>query len=469
MRLQLVQKRTIQIGQPRQRWISWLVYGIAVALFVGACTAPLWFGPTVRRLIPPRYIAAYAPEVLQKIIYADRNAKNGPLSAPVESSTEGGSSLLDTPVIPLSSSTPVIGGGQNPQSTSTQIPTPTATVTPTPIPPDYLLTGFTFSAQGWNNCGPATVTMLMSYWGLQTTQNQAADFLKGRIEDPNVNPPEIVDYVENLGYEMVYRVNGDIELLKRFVAAGYPVMIERGFDELPELHWMGHYMLIVGFSDQQGTFTTLDSYWGLHRARPDPSFPVDYWEYERLDELWRQFNRTYLVAYPLNRAAEVASIIGSDIDDQIMYANAAEQARTELLQDSGDQAGWLNLGSSLHALGDYQNAALAFDQAQNARPMDPTQNTENRLPRRLLWYQHDLYEAYLHTGRYDDVIKFAVWTLNWIDNPEAQPEEAWYYRGLAVQAQGNKNDARYFFNLAIGLNDRFQAAIQAKAQLDSGG
>ncbi len=104
MRLSQARKRTIQISRPKQRWVSWLVYGIAIVLFLGACTAPLWFGRTVRQLIPPRYIAAYAPEVLQEIIYADLNTERS-LPTPVPGSADSGSSLLVfrlPPLLPLS-------------------------------------------------------------------------------------------------------------------------------------------------------------------------------------------------------------------------------------------------------------------------------------------------------------------------------------------------------------------------------
>ncbi|MBN1310442.1 MAG: C39 family peptidase [Anaerolineae bacterium] len=458
MRLSHVKKRTVQIRRPKRQWISWLVYGAAIALFLGACTAPLWFARAVRQLVPPRYIAAYAPPLLQEYIYSDINAQEiVPTAIPAGS----GSALLAE----LTTPTPVIGGNSQAPVPDEGMPTPTLTASPQPtpsptpsIPSDFLLTGFTYIPQGWNNCGPANLTMALSYWGVQSTQDQAANFLKGNREDVNVSPSEIPAYVKSLGYQTLVRINGTTDVLKQFIAAGYPVVIERGFDEEPEKGWMGHYMLVVGYSDVTGQFAALDSYWGWKHYGFDETFPIDYWDYERLDELWRHFNRTYYVVYPPQNAAIVAAVPGLDTDDNIMYAKAVEMAHTELSQNQDDLFGWFNLGTSLTGLGDYQNAALAFDQARSIG-----------LPRRMLWYHHEPYQAYLGVGRYDDVIELATWTLNYSSNPQAESEEAWYYRGQAVLAQGDTDSARYYFNLALERNAHFAPAIQALEQLNSGG
>jgi tetratricopeptide (TPR) repeat protein len=300
--------------------------------------------------------------------------------------------------------------------------------------------------------------MALSYWGIQSTQDQAAEFLKGNREDVNVSPSEIPGYVKSLGYQTLVRVNGTSDVLKQFIAAGYPVVIERGFDEEPDKGWMGHYMLIVGYSDVTAQFAALDSYWGWKHYGLDEPFPVDYWDYDRLDELWRHFNRIYYVVYPPQNASMVASVPGLDADDATMYSKAVEKAQIELAQNQDDLFGWFNLGTSLTGLGDYQNAAQAFDQARSIG-----------LPRRMLWYHHEPYQAYLGVGRNDDVIELATWTLNYSSNPQAESEEAWYYRGQAVLAQGDTDSARYYFSLALERNAHFELARQALAQLDSGG
>jgi hypothetical protein len=59
------------------------------------------------------------------------------------------------------------------------------------------------------------------------------------------------------------------------------------------------------------------------------------------------------------------------------------------------------LGASLHHLGQEADAANAFDRARKIG-----------LPWRMLWYQFDMFETYLSTGRYQDVLDLAGATVD---------------------------------------------------------
>jgi len=82
--------------------------------------------------------------------------------------------------------------------TATSLPAPTqAAVAPASVnqtvslpalPLNALLTGITPVKQGWNNCGPANITMALSYYGWTKDQDYAISYLKPDREDKNVNP-----------------------------------------------------------------------------------------------------------------------------------------------------------------------------------------------------------------------------------------------------------------------------------------
>jgi hypothetical protein len=75
---------------------------------------------------------------------------------------------------------------------SAQDATPTI---PTPVPTAYQVQGFTFSYQGMNNCGPATLTTALTHFGYTDDQYRAARWLKPNDEDKNVSPAEMVEFV----------------------------------------------------------------------------------------------------------------------------------------------------------------------------------------------------------------------------------------------------------------------------------
>jgi hypothetical protein len=78
-------------------------------------------------------------------------------------------------------------------------------------------------------------------------------------------PYEMVDFVnQNTTYKALFRYGGDADLLKRLIAAGFPVITEKGIYEplLPEntIQWGGHYALTTGYDDVKKEFTWQDSY-----------------------------------------------------------------------------------------------------------------------------------------------------------------------------------------------------------------
>jgi hypothetical protein len=46
------------------------------------------------------------------------------------------------------------------------------------FPPTYSVDNYTYEAQRWNNCGPATLTMALTHFGYADNQVRAANWLK---------------------------------------------------------------------------------------------------------------------------------------------------------------------------------------------------------------------------------------------------------------------------------------------------
>jgi hypothetical protein len=175
------------------------------------------------------------------------------------------------------------------ENASTPTPAPPATA----IPDQVLLTGIRHEYQQRNNCGPTTLAMALSYWGWSGDQRDTAAIMKPLPTDKNVMPYEVVDYVEEqTELKVLVRVGGNITMIKNFIAAGFPVMIEKGLDD-PKKGWMGHYQLLAGFNESQEQFNAYDSFTGDFDN--GKTLPVPYTE---IDEYWRHFNNTFFIYYP---------------------------------------------------------------------------------------------------------------------------------------------------------------------------
>lgn len=319
---------------------------------------------------------------------------------------------------------------------------PAAAVAVRPIQPSVLLSGITPEAQRFNNCGPTTLRMYLSFFGYTTdTQVQIADILKPNKDDKNVSPDELLGFAESRGFRGIVRVNGDLDRIRLTISNGLPIMIEEGYDP-PRAHkgWMGHYLLINGY-DENG-ITAQDSYNG----------PDQHVTWQDLDATWRHFNRTYLLFSRPDQEALVHAMLGDELDDATMYAQAAQRAQDEWNANGKDAFAPFNLGSSLVGLGEYESAAAAFDQARLLK-----------IPWRMMWYQFGPYVAYYQTGRYDELVALADATQKNVGDLE----ESYYYKALALAKLGRLDQARASLQLALQYNPHYAAASKALSELGS--
>jgi tetratricopeptide (TPR) repeat protein len=343
-----------------------------------------------------------------------------------------------------------------PTATPAVSPTPTVPASPTPIPPsptplpgEVTLTGFKHEYQAFNNCGPASLAMTLSFWQWAGDQKTAANALKPIQDDKNVSPIELYEYAVTQGFDGYIRVNGDIDTLRRFIAAGYPVLVEKGFTCAPGENcsdWFGHYSVFAGYNDAEEYFVLQDSFRG-------PNIKITYAE---LMENWRAFNFLYVVLFPASpeHDARVQALLGPAADLEQNYAGALAHAREEAQTLTGRDAAfaWFNVGTNLHYQNDYLGAANAYDESRRLG-----------LPYRMLWYQFGPYRAYYYTGRYQEVADLATFAIDSVNSVPGL-EEAYYWRGLARVALGQRDQAIEDFRTALQRHPGWGPAEEALAQ-----
>jgi tetratricopeptide (TPR) repeat protein len=378
----------------------------------------------VRRMINPPEQIVFVPQDQIDDVVSETIAAMTPSALPTE-----------TPVPDL---TPTVQ-----QTISSIAPsiTPTFTPSPTPIPEKILLTGILHEYQQFNNCGPANLSMALSFWGWGGDQGDTGRYLRNSAMDKNVMPREMQSFVINeTEYKALVRVGGDLQTIKNFLAAGFPVVIEKGYDP-PDDDWMGHYLTLSGYDDQLGRFTAQDSL-----IMPDYPLP-----YDQVEQYWRDFNHVFLVIYPQERTSEIVSIFGDQFDETANYEFAVQKAREEIEELAGRELyfSWFN----------YAGAAEAFDQAFLIYPSIP----EEQRPWRVMWYREEPYEAYYNMGRFEDIINLANTTFFALG--EYTLEESFYWRGMAKLALDDYNGAVFDLKKTLELNPKYTPARSALEEL----
>lgn len=355
-------------------------------------------------------------------------------------------------------------------------PTLTPTITSTPLPDSVILPGVIYVDQHnrWNYCGPANLTMALNFWGWKGNRDDVAkvvkpgspdmtlSFIDRGKPDKNVMPYELVDFVnENTDYRALSRYGGDEKLIKSLLAAGFPVIVEKGYyekDATGIVSWLGHYLFTTGYDDARGGFIVQDAY-----LKPGKDLLSTYADYQ---EGWLSFNYLFMVVYPADREAEVMNVLGPWADDKWATQHALETSQKDIQSLNGNDQfyAWFNKGTSLVAMQQYADASAAYDQAFSILA---DWNTEkNGPPYRMTWYQTGPYFAYYYSARYQDVISLANTTLyDPASKTDRTLEESLLWRGRAYYLSGRPKEAVDDYRAALRIHANWAPAVQALQEL----
>lgn len=307
----------------------------------------------------------------------------------------------------------------------------------------FALPGHAF--QTFNNCGPATLSMIFAYHGVNKTQVELRDLMRpynnsaGDNDDKSVFSGEFVRWAKTFDLEGMVRPAGDLNLVKTLVANNIPVVVRTWLHPGEDI---GHYRVIHGFDDVKKEVIQTDSFIGKDLRI----------SYAELLAIWQPFNYEYFVIHPREQTDLMAAILGEDFDEKLAWNKAERVAREESAANPGNLYPGFNLAAALYHLGRYEESVAEFEKI------------EEGLPSRMLWYQLEPILAYEKIGRYDKV--FA--TINDILSKDNRAfSELYQIRGEIYVKQEKPEQARTEFQLALRYNKNFQPAEIALKQLDT--
>jgi tetratricopeptide (TPR) repeat protein len=319
------------------------------------------------------------------------------------------------------------------------LPTTTPTATSLPLPTQASIKSPPYEKQTANNCGPATLSMALHLYGWEGNQSDISNLIKPISGDRNVNPEELRYYVRTQAgwLNMEYRVGGNIELLKRLLAANYPVIVETVTSLNPQDAlsaaddlWAAHYLLITAYDDNTQEFTIQDSYHGADLKI----------SYQQLESDWKPFNNLYIVIYFPQFEEEMKTLLASNWDANLNRQSTLDYTQALTTTPQADAFDWFNYGSNLTYFERYEEAALAYDKAR-----------ELGLPLRMFRYQFGPFLAYFHSNRNDDLLVLADYALGVTE----MSEEAWLWYGYGLYRKGDFTGALKAWQKADSINPNF--------------
>lgn len=290
--------------------------------------------------------------------------------------------------------------------------------------------------QSFNNCGPASLSLALSHYGIRVPQEELGQALRpyqnlmGDNDDKSVTLDELGEKAKDYNLIPYHRPDGDIELLTRLIALDLPVITRTWLETNEDI---GHYRVVTGYDQSSQEIIQDDSYQGPNRRYP----------YDEFNELWSKFSYEYLVLVPPEKKNEVEEVLGEEIDATIAWQNAKEKSQQILADNHEDTTARFNLSVAEYHLGNYKESVTQYE------------TVKDQLPFRTLWYQSEPIRAYYELGDYETV--FSI-TDNILSNQNRAYSELYIIRGDSYKNLNNLEAAKKEYEKAIYYNENLQTA-----------
>jgi hypothetical protein len=263
-----------------------LAFVAAAGLLAASCGSAVVATPLGRTLIPGPHDKGAIPPL---------NLEDTPTSDLPRGSETARGQVADAPSrAPRRAETdePSLSYDVAPRRFDAEEPAPSYDVAPRRLEPlapptatRVLLGPLPFISQTANNCGPASVAQVLSFWGINRAQAEVQSVLRGDGNPYGMTPGGVPGYAASLGMDVVMGMSGTQGLLKELLRAGFPVIVNQTVS-VSDLTF--HYRPLEGFDDELGVFIASDPLIG-------PEHPISYAEFDRE---WAYTGNRFMVIHP---------------------------------------------------------------------------------------------------------------------------------------------------------------------------
>lgn len=165
-----------------------------------------------------------------------------------------------------------------------------------PVKASATVTRVNYVADTAGNCGPASLSMVFSHWGVIRTQFQIQAEVRADNSSWGMTPFEVPAYARSVGLRAVVAPRGNQKLVKLLISNGIPVIVNQW---VSSSYRTLHYRPVVGYNNQSHTYTFDDPYLGA-------GYTVTY---NHFRSIWQVRDRRFIVVFPPSKAKLVQAIL----------------------------------------------------------------------------------------------------------------------------------------------------------------
>ncbi|CAM3649389.1 C39 family peptidase [Deinococcus frigens] len=164
-------------------------------------------------------------------------------------------------------------------------------------PPGYVLSGMPLIRQSYNACGPASLTQVLRYYGLNVDMATVSRFTRPS-ETSYMTAQAILDFAPRVDMEARLYSGGSINTMRTAIRNGFPVIALQTYVS-PSGQVIPHWRVVVGFNDASAQAYLMDPLLGY--------VAMGYADFARV---WADHHGQFALVYPPKFSATVRKVIG---------------------------------------------------------------------------------------------------------------------------------------------------------------
>ncbi|MFC4425289.1 C39 family peptidase [Deinococcus navajonensis] len=171
------------------------------------------------------------------------------------------------------------------------------TVEASTVPPGYVLSGMPLVRQTYNACGPASLTQVLAYFGVQMKQAEVSRLTRPS-ETSYMSAQAIVKFAPQVGMQARLFTGGSLATVKGAIKHGLPIIALQSHITAAG-RVIPHWRVVVGYNDPARQVYLMDPLLGY--------VAISYADFARV---WVDHKGQFAVMYPPALAETVRKVIG---------------------------------------------------------------------------------------------------------------------------------------------------------------
>lgn len=160
----------------------------------------------------------------------------------------------------------------------------------------YVLSGMPLVHQTYNACGPASITQVLAYFGIQVTQAEVSRQTRPS-ETSYMSAQAILNYAPTVGMEARLYSGGSLQTVRSAIRNRLPLIALQS--HITPKQVIPHWRVVMGYDDAKRQVHLMDPLLGY--------VAMNYADFERV---WQDHNGQFAVIYPPNWRSLVRKVIG---------------------------------------------------------------------------------------------------------------------------------------------------------------